>query len=145
VPTIRLGGTLGLGTLDSGRIEVLGDSVEACRTPARLPRPDWKRLPFLGSQAYRIRGSSFFPRVDPGRCEQCHTCSEVCPVDAVGYAPLPRFTSRCMYCYSCYENCPSNAIRLDCRWYLRKLVASRAEGLVATGKGANEHEDSVRP
>jgi uncharacterized protein (DUF362 family) len=145
VPTIRLGAEMGLGVADSGKIEVLGETIEACRAPARLPRPDWKGLPVLGSHAYRIRGSSFFPRVDAELCEQCHTCSEVCPVDAVEYAPLPRFTSDCIYCYSCCENCPSKAIRLDCRWYLKKLVAQRAEGLIATGKGANQGENSVRP
>jgi len=136
VPTTRLGEEMGLGAADPACIEVLGDPLEESISAAKVPGRDWKGLPVLGGIAYRVRGSSFFPLVDENHCEQCKTCSEVCPVDAVRYDPFPRFTEDCMYCFACYENCPSRAIRLECRWYLKPMVRSRAEGLVDTRRKA---------
>ncbi|GBC62472.1 4Fe-4S ferredoxin [Desulfonema ishimotonii] len=51
--------------------------------------------------------------VDTGLCNECGTCAEVCPVDAITFSPWPEFGDRCICCYNCVRECPETAIKAD--------------------------------
>lgn len=45
-------------------------------------------------------------------CNNCGTCSKVCPVGNIAMNGKPTFLHNCIRCYACTHNCPKNAIRL---------------------------------
>lgn len=51
--------------------------------------------------------------VDESSCVECHICADVCPTNAISYAPFPEFGDDCICCYNCVKKCPENAIQLD--------------------------------
>jgi len=51
--------------------------------------------------------------IDTELCNQCQVCSDVCPVDAVTFAPYPEFGERCVFCFNCMKKCPEQAINVD--------------------------------
>ena len=51
--------------------------------------------------------------VDQDLCAQCQTCKQVCPTDAVSFAPYPDFGISCIFCFNCMKNCPEGAIKAD--------------------------------
>ena len=51
--------------------------------------------------------------VDAAACTECGQCAEVCPTDAITFAPTPVFGETCIYCYSCVRECPEDAIKAD--------------------------------
>ena len=48
-------------------------------------------------------------KVDEGKCTQCGTCQEVCPVGAVELDDWPIFDKRCFDCFNCIRLCPEEA------------------------------------
>jgi ferredoxin len=66
------------------------------------------------------------PRIMDGRCTQCGSCEQGCPVSPP--AIHPRIESgqrvddaRCIRCYCCHEFCPAQAIKLQQPWLARQL------------------------
>jgi ferredoxin/flavodoxin len=51
--------------------------------------------------------------IDTELCNQCQVCSDVCPVDAVTFAPYPEFGDSCVFCFNCMKKCPEQAINVD--------------------------------
>jgi len=51
--------------------------------------------------------------IDTQLCNQCQVCSDVCPVDAVTFAPYPEFEDGCVFCFTCMKKCPEQAITAD--------------------------------
>ena len=51
--------------------------------------------------------------IDIELCNQCQVCSEVCPADAVTFAPYPEFSDACVFCFNCMKKCPEKAINVD--------------------------------
>jgi Na+-translocating ferredoxin:NAD+ oxidoreductase subunit B len=58
--------------------------------------------------------SNFYSSINADKCEDCSTCIEICPMDAIsandGYASVDR--NRCIGCGVCVTKCPTNAIEL---------------------------------
>ena len=128
VPTMKPGAESGLGTWAEDTIAVLGDD------PARFACPGFKvvrqpPVPFDRSFPYYLK-KWITPRpvIDPGRCQQCGVCSEVCPLEPKAVAtaapadqnsPPVYDYRRCIRCYCCQEMCPHGAIAI------RRPVLSR--------------------
>ena len=51
--------------------------------------------------------------IDTELCNQCQVCSDVCPADAVTFAPYPEFGDGCVFCFNCMKKCPEEAINTD--------------------------------
>lgn len=58
--------------------------------------------------------SNFFSSINSNKCEDCSTCIEICPMDAIfennGYATVD--LNRCIGCGVCVTKCPTNAIEM---------------------------------
>jgi len=120
----------GLGTGTLSEIDVLGDSLESCRTSFARPGREMKRHPCIAKRIYRLRGRSLSPIALPDRCQKCRRCAELCPTRAIACDPYPRIDmAACIRCFACRENCPHGAMKLKCAWYLKPFYKRRAEGL----------------
>jgi len=119
----------GLGSTD--RIEILGERVEAVRSPFRFyDRPHsvtsmagrlaWSAWNWGHNQVAKRFGADILaPRVekgdwswDPDRCTRCKMCIEGCPVSVLRLENdrILREKKGCIYCYCCAEVCPQGAI-----------------------------------
>ncbi|MCI7794948.1 MAG: ferredoxin family protein [Lachnospiraceae bacterium] len=58
------------------------------------------------------------PVIDKKKCIGCHTCADICPVDAYGLnqekglPPAVRYPEECWHCNACVFDCPVKAITL---------------------------------
>ncbi len=62
--------------------------------------------------------SGFQPLLDPGSCDNCDTCVDICPADALSASEytIPALNlDRCFGCGVCACNCPSEAILMEDR------------------------------
>ncbi len=44
------------------------------------------------------------------KCNQCQTCMDECPAEAITLDPYPQFGSECFDCFNCIRLCPEHAI-----------------------------------
>jgi ferredoxin len=122
VPTCVQGNTAGLGSMETGQIQLLGDDTglfmapefEADRTAP--PRKSRGRI-----KAFLNRQMSERPVIDPARCNLCGTCVKICPLEpkAVDWPNGDRSRNpfydygRCIRCFCCQETCPQGAILVE--------------------------------
>ncbi|MDD5680104.1 MAG: DUF362 domain-containing protein [Candidatus Omnitrophica bacterium] len=103
-----------IGEADIGKIEVLGEQVDAVKIKNfRLPRttnaisvlPD-----FLMDMARSVL--DFRPFIDEALCKKCGICKASCPVEAITINESDsKIDNRiCIRCFCCYEVCPYKAI-----------------------------------
>ncbi len=116
VPLLRRVAELGLGTIDSERIERVGTAVEAwrhvrmkqsvARWLMRIPEPVFH----LATRILHCR-----PQVDDRLCVRCGVCKDLCSQDAISIEPeTGRYridNGKCIVCLCCSEACPQHAIR----------------------------------
>lgn len=78
------------------------------------------------------------PRIDPGLCTGCGTCSAICNSDIFDFRPgaMPcpevRYPDECWHCNACVLDCPAHAISLriplTCLLLRRSAPAARQGG-----------------
>ena len=123
VPTTAAAVKRGLGIGDLGRIEIVGERLEEVIVDDfRLPSNAVVRSIPKSVLKLIARRVMVKPTVDKGKCSQCQSCLENCPVKAISLKDdYPRVDHRsCILCLCCYELCPQNAIQLR-RSLLAKL------------------------
>jgi len=131
----------GLGTGDLRMIEVVGETLEACRRPDfRKPSNRTKLLferfvpPGLIGAAIE-RTVSFTPRIDPAKCVRCFECVKGCPAhcipDVAGKLVID--TKRCIECFCCQEVCPANAVTV--RPPLTKIMLGKIQQFIEAISG----------
>ncbi len=108
----------GLGEIDLGRIEVVGDFEvlpEFERPPTFALDPKFN--PY--EEITKIR-----PTLDEGRCVLCRLCGdESCPMGAISFEPYPTIDEeKCISCYCCVEFCPEGALSVEYRRDLMEVV-----------------------
>ncbi|MFQ5808222.1 MAG: DUF362 domain-containing protein [Armatimonadota bacterium] len=129
VPTTVAAEARGIGRGRLEDIEVIGrDPTQPVASFAR-PGPEPKRNPLVAKGIYRMRQQALWPVATHAECTQCGTCADVCPVDAVTVDPWPTVARSCIYCFACRERCPTGAMKLSCKWYLKRLFRGRAKEL----------------
>jgi len=120
----------GLGTADIERIDVVGETIDACRTAYEPSGFELKRFAPAAWMIYRTRGRGVRPVVMAASCTACGRCAEVCPVDAVEVEEVAQIDARrCIRCYACRAQCPERAIKLRCKPLLKRTFRKKAEGL----------------
>ena len=75
------------------------------------------RLNKLGKPIWGA-SSGYFPLVDDEKCEECETCVEMCPMEAISIAEEGAAgvdQDRCIGCGVCATHCPSEAIVMNPR------------------------------
>lgn len=114
IPMLRIAEERGLGTVDLNKIELVGETIENVKTDYKKPVRIHKGLMFLPAFVRNIFVET--PRLPfsiKNRCNQCMTCQENCPVDAIKVTEVPVFDyQKCIQCYCCHEICPESAIGL---------------------------------
>jgi len=114
-----------IGEADIGKIEILGEPIEAVKVKNfRLPQttsaisalPDF--LMDMVSGAFNFR-----PFIDEGLCKKCGICKNACPVDAITIDKSESAINDkiCIRCFCCYELCPYKAIYIK-KGLLTKLL-----------------------
>jgi len=148
LPTLAAARELGLGQPEFGKVEVLGERVEAVaitgfRPAASSPGAQGIGLP---RPLHRLLKSALTcrPEIDPELCQLCARCAEICPPKAIamekrGQEPFVQSTpegpfrqkvpdpfsppaidrARCIRCFCCQEVCPAKAISVKRGWLLR--------------------------
>ena len=130
VATTTAAAARGLGAADLDDIEIVGASLDACRTPYEPSGFELKRFAPAARAIYGVRGHSVRPIVVAEACTACGTCAEVCPTDAVSVNGVARIDPRaCIRCYACRARCPEGAIKIKCKAYLKRTFRKKAEGL----------------
>ncbi|MFX0075145.1 MAG: DUF362 domain-containing protein [Candidatus Hermodarchaeota archaeon] len=87
----------------------------------------------------RVFASNYYSEVIEEECTGCHTCEEVCPMDAIVVNDVSHIIKeRCIGCGVCVSKCPSNAILL--RDKEKKIVPpeNRSELIAKITKRKNE-------
>lgn len=51
-------------------------------------------------------------------CNDCKKCAEICPLQAIDYNDVSKYTGICMKCGACIKGCPSNARYYDDEGFL---------------------------
>ena len=105
---------LGLGPMDAGEIDVVGDASRLKRF--RRPVPS---IPQRFSGTWIM---AFFPdigrprfEVDEYVCSSCRSCADICPAGAITVESKgsPSYDyEKCIACYCCMELCPQTALSL---------------------------------
>lgn len=127
VTVVKHAARLGLGTLDEGKITLLGDYSTA-------PRVEKWRLP----SGYGMRGPQwllpgiirFFrtrPVVNSSQCKHCNMCVESCPVKAIEEGSKRINYEGCIGCLCCHELCQHHAVELRRSNPLAALIMRRIE------------------
>jgi ferredoxin len=102
---------LGLGEIDTSRIDIDGDAGGLKKF--RRPMTAITRL-IPGTLIQTFLPGLDHPRfeVDAGLCNTCCQCADICPGKAIAIEDsLPRYDySKCISCYCCMELCPQQAI-----------------------------------
>ncbi|HHX28451.1 MAG: DUF362 domain-containing protein [Bacillota bacterium] len=114
VPYLKAAGDYGVGAVDSGDVEVLGDPPESFNIKDfRMPGGDRHRslLRFGGAVKKSITAR---PVVNFSKCTGCAVCQRSCPPQVISMSQKKAVIddSRCIRCYCCHEMCPSGAIDL---------------------------------
>lgn len=116
VPTIAPAAERGLGENRAERIEVRGASIDHLR-PRRFKLPSnalMRAMPgpllsWANQQLFTVR-----PEWNRKGCDQCGTCVESCPVQAMredeGTIQIDR--QCCIECFCCFELCPEQGIEV---------------------------------
>jgi ferredoxin/flavodoxin len=116
---------LGKGHPDAGDDRMIGELVDHVNRKLHEADPKGINLSELAYQTKEnheemektgletARAHLLKRTVDKRLCNQCQVCSQVCPVDAVIFAPYPEFGDACVFCFNCMKNCPEQAIIAD--------------------------------
>lgn len=51
----------------------------------------------------------YLPQVDLSLCDECGTCYEICPTEAISPDYHDTDTAKCIKCCACVKNCPQDA------------------------------------
>jgi ferredoxin/flavodoxin len=66
--------------------------------------------------------------VNEAKCNQCQTCINECPADAITLDPYPQFGTDCFDCFNCIRLCPEHAIEPKITLaQLEERIRNRAE------------------
>jgi ferredoxin len=120
IPTNRIAYEQGLGEVNIGKIEVLGEvpTINNFKWPPNLSYT-LEMIP-----APLARGLMKFwwtrPAINPEKCNQCKKCQESCPTNALRKPEqladdqksyIPEFDyDDCINCLCCMEMCPQKAV-----------------------------------
>ena len=128
LPTLAAARELGLGQPELGKVEVLGERVEAVAITGFKSAASNARQLGVGiprSLKRMLRGAlTCRPEIAPELCQLCARCAEICPPKAIAvdaqqrqYPAIDR--ARCIRCFCCQEVCPAKAISVKRGWLLR--------------------------
>lgn len=53
------------------------------------------------------------PKTDMGRCTNCKTCYNVCPMDSINFEDVSKVDGICIKCQACVKYCPEGAKYFD--------------------------------
>jgi ferredoxin len=123
IPTTRIAYEQGLGEVNIGKMEVLGEVpvIHNFKWPHNISYT----LEMIPSPL--ARGLMKFwwtrPAINPEKCNQCKKCQESCPTSALGKpgqladdqrSYIPEFDyGDCINCLCCMEMCPQKAVYQD--------------------------------
>ncbi len=112
-----------IGGADIGKIEILGESIEAVRVKDfKLPQTA-NAVNALPDFLMSIIGGvlNFRPFIDEKLCKKCGICKDSCPVEAITIdASKSIIKDRiCICCFCCHEVCPYKAV------YIKKSLLTR--------------------
>lgn len=127
VPTNTQGADLGIGTCDSGEIEIYmpdrADAVSFQELQQMFGNPKFDvdrkgtKRTLLGRYSQIMTALAKRPRIDRNLCIRCGVCVEHCPVPGKavtfknGKQEPPVYDyKKCIRCYCCQEMCPRHAI-----------------------------------
>lgn len=117
------------GLLKPEEIAIEGEAFASLEPPFELPKskkPDFiDFLPkFIRKPATKVVGALLkpLPVLEQEKCIGCAKCAESCPPKLItikeGKAALP--VKGCISCFCCQEMCPAHAIRVECRFKIKK-------------------------
>ena len=117
VPLLQAAEKLGLGRIDEGDIEVVGnlDVVPDFKLPSQLTQGSAQTL--LARLLTYIMVSE--PRLNRTRCTKCGLCVRQCPIQAIEMGPYSIIDEKkCISCFCCHEFCENNAMeaKKSVRW-----------------------------
>lgn len=128
VPTNVHGESMGLGTCDNSRIEIIDENGEELSKENALklygnPKFDVQReekhVGFLSKYASFRQKVAKRPTINKDKCVKCGVCVSHCPVDGKALSfkngrdlPPVYDYSKCIRCYCCQEMCPKRAIEV---------------------------------
>lgn len=60
------------------------------------------------------------PIIDKGKCIECGTCAQICPLDVIRFAKneegkkvvVVKYPYECWHCRACVKDCPKGAISM---------------------------------
>jgi uncharacterized protein (DUF362 family)/ferredoxin len=123
VRSINVAAKKGLGEIDLGKIEVLGDLevIENFRMPSTFALGTIHKA---SSFLFGLNVQS--PFLVKERCIKCGICEKHCPSEALVINDYPIIDKeKCIYCYCCMELCAEGAFELKDRLRNRLIVAGK--------------------
>lgn len=60
-------------------------------------------------QRQALKPVSYIPQVDPSHCDDCGSCYDVCPTEAISPDRMEADPSKCIKCCACVKICPRGA------------------------------------
>ncbi|MEO0136096.1 MAG: DUF362 domain-containing protein [candidate division WOR-3 bacterium] len=106
-PVLRLG--IKKGMLNPEQIVIKEElpALKGFKVP--LSAPIKNILAGIGSRVFARIQNFWAPALNVNRCNQCHSCANVCPARAIYDFKIDY--KKCIKCYCCLEVCPQNAIK----------------------------------
>jgi ferredoxin len=126
----------GLGAVEPGDIDVIGEPAEAFAVPDFARPTSITSALVLQLMPRWLFGTVFEAlvtkraHIDQGRCIRCGECEKNCPSHAISHSggrSQYRVNRRlCISCFCCGEVCPADAVSLRGTWLRRAVRLARA-------------------
>lgn len=98
---------------------------EASDYPAHVPVPGAADAPYYVPKGVDGQPAKFLkatPKVNPGLCDGCGVCVELCPVGSISAANVSEYTGPCIKCQACIRGCHAKARYMDDQAFLSHVA-----------------------